>query len=182
MVAPLTRIIIAFAGLAASSLTQAFAENSVGVILPMTGEFARYGERIRQGIEGKRSKSVKFVYEDEGCNPAKAVGAYHKLRAATGAELLLGPWCGSPQVAVAALLKKTNGLAVLGSSAPERVFELSGGQMLSVQPSIESESRFNAHEAFRLGARRVVIVFLENDFSRAHEAEFRAAFKGEVWI
>jgi len=158
----------------------AFAEGSVGVILPMTGEFARYGERIRRGIESKRTASVEFVYEDEGCTPAKAVGAFHKLRAASRAELFLGPWCGSPQVAVASLLKKTNALAVLGSSAPERVFELSGGRMLSVQPPIEAESRFNAQEAFRLGARRVMIVFLENDFSRAHEAAFRATFKGEV--
>jgi hypothetical protein len=52
--------------------------------------------------------------------------------------------------------------------------------MLSVQPSIEAESRFNAKEAYRLGARKVVIVFLENDFSRAHEAAFRQAFQGEV--
>ena len=180
MIVTLAKRFIAIVGLAAVSFTQAFGENSVGVILPMTGEFARYGERIRHGIDGKRSEAVKFLYEDEGCNPAKAVSAFHKLRAATGAQLFLGPWCGSPQVAVAALLKKTKGLAVLGSSAPERVFELSGGQMVSVQPSIEAESRFNAQEAFRLGARRVVIVFLENDFSRAHEAAFRAAFKGEV--
>lgn len=108
------------------------------------------------------------------------MGAFHKLRAANRTELFLGPWCGSPQVAVAALLKKTNALAVLGSSASERVFELSAGRMISVQPSIEVESRFNAQEAFRLGARRVMIVFLENEFSRAHEAAFRAAFKGEV--
>jgi hypothetical protein len=52
--------------------------------------------------------------------------------------------------------------------------------MLSVAPSIEAESTFNAKEAYRLGARKVVIVFLENDFSRAHEAAFRNAFQGDV--
>jgi hypothetical protein len=40
--------------------------------------------------------------------------------------------------------------------------------------------RFNAQEAYRLGARKVVIVFDENDFSRAHEDAFRKTFKGEV--
>ena len=153
---------------------------TIGVILPMTGDFARYGEKVREGLESKKVGSVKLLYEDEGCNARSAVSAFHKLRAANKASIFLGPWCGSPQIAVASLLNKSGGLAILGSSAPERAFELSGGRMLSVQPSIETESTFNAKEAYRLGARKVVIVFLENDFSRAHEAAFRKAFQGEV--
>ncbi len=156
------------------------AEHSIGIILPMTGEFARYGEKIRSGLETKKRSDVRYVYEDEGCNPKTAVSAHQKLSSADGIRVFLGPWCGSPQVAVASLLKRTRGFALLGSSAPERVFELSAGRMLSVQPSIEAESRFNAKESYRLGARRVVIVFLENDFSRAHEAAFRKEFRGQV--
>jgi hypothetical protein len=53
----------------------------IGVILPMTGDFARYGERVREGLESKKIDSVKFVYEDEGGNPRSAVSAFHKLRA-----------------------------------------------------------------------------------------------------
>ena len=153
---------------------------TIGVILPMTGDFARYGEKVREGLESNKGSSVKFVYEDEGCNPRSAVSAFHKLRAANQASIFIGPWCGSPQIAVASLLNKSGGLAILGGSAPERAFELSGGRMLSVQPSIETESIFNAKEAYRLGARKVVIVFLENDFSRAHEAAFRKTFEGQV--
>jgi ABC-type branched-subunit amino acid transport system substrate-binding protein len=170
------------ASLAVCARTAAHAQppETIGVILPMTGDFARYGEKVREGLESKKTDSVKFVYEDEGCNPRSAVSAFHKLRAADKLGLFLGPWCGSPQIAVASLLNKSGGLAILGSSAPERVFPLSGGRMFSVQPSIETESTFNAKEAYRLGARKVVIVFLENDFSRAHEAAFRKAFQGQV--
>ena len=146
----------------------------------IASDFARYGEKIRVGLESKKASNVRYVYEDEGCEAKKAVSAYRKLSALDGIRVFLGPWCGSPQVAVASLLQRTEGFAILGSSAPERVFELSGGRMLSVQPSIEGESRFNAKEAYDLGARKVVIVFLENDFSRAHEAAFRQAFQGEV--
>lgn len=162
------------------TLVYAQSLESVGVILPMTGDFARYGEKVREGLESKKPSAIKFVYEDEGCNPRVAVSAFHKLRAADKLTLFLGPWCGSPQIAVASLLDKSGGLAILASSAPERVFELSAGRMLSVAPSIEAESSFNAREAYRLGARKVVIVFLENDFSRAHEAAFRKSFQGDV--
>src|SRR5262249_10203327 len=92
----------------------------------------------------------------------------------------LGPWCGSPQTTLAPMLARDKQLAILGSSAPRRVFQLSAGRMFSVQHSIEQESAFNAREAYRLGARRVAILFFENDFSRAHEAAFRENFKGEV--
>jgi ABC-type branched-subunit amino acid transport system substrate-binding protein len=159
---------------------QLHAESKVGIILPMTGDFDRYSEKIRAGLEIRKAPNVSYLYEDEGCDPKKAVTAYQKLSAVDGIRVFLGPWCGSPQVAVASLLRRSDGVAILGSSAPERVFELSDGRMLSVQPSIEAESRFNAREAYRLGARKVVIVFLENDFSRAHEAAFRQAFQGEV--
>jgi ABC-type branched-subunit amino acid transport system substrate-binding protein len=156
------------------------AENKIGVILPMTGDFARYGEMVREGLESEKLSSIGYVYENEGCDPRVAVSAFHKLHSFDKANVFLGPWCGSPQVAVASQLAKFDGLAILGSSAPERVYQLSSGRMLAVQPSIEKESSFNAQEAYRIGARKVVIVFLENDFSRAHEAAFREEFKGEV--
>lgn len=157
-----------------------YAESKIGVILPMTGEFARYGERIREGLESEKLPSVRYVYEDEGCQARVAVSAFHKLHSFDRVRVFLGPWCGSPQVAVASLVSHIGGLAILGSSAPEKVYELSSGRMLAVQPSIEMESTFNAREAYRLGARRVVVVFSENDFSRAHEAAFRATFQGEI--
>ena len=152
----------------------------VGVIIPMSGSFARYGERVRTAMEQAKSPAMQFRFEDEGCNPRTAVSSFRKLSSVDNIRLFLGPWCGSPQVAVASLLANTDSLAVVGSSAPERVFTLSKGRMLAVQPSIESESTFNAEQAYQRGARRVVIVFLENDFSRAHEAAFTAGFKGEV--
>jgi branched-chain amino acid transport system substrate-binding protein len=164
--------------IATSSLLHA--EHKAGVILPMTGDFARYGQTIRQGLESAKLSAVKYVYEDEGCNPRAAVSAFRKLHSFDKAKVFVGPWCGSPQIAVASLLAKIDGLAVLVSSAPERVYQLSSGRMFSVQPSIERESTYNAKEAYRLGARKVVIVFLENDFSRAHEEAFRGSFQGDV--
>ena len=78
------------------------------------------------------------------------------------------------------MVRNKDDFVILGSSAPRKVYELSGGRMFSVQHSIEEESEYNAVKAFELGARKVVILFLENDFSRAHEAAFRKNFKGEV--
>ena len=177
-----TKLLIIFTVFLAPLCVQySFAETKVGIILPMSGDFARYGDKVRQGLESQSfPPGVKLIYEDEGCHPKTATTAYHKLRSADGIHLFIGPWCGSPQTVVANLMKRSDAVSILGSSAPRRVFELSGGRMFAVQHSIEEESAFNARESFSLGARKVVIVFLENDFSRAHEAAFREHFKGEV--
>ncbi len=157
-----------------------FAETNVGVIIPLAGDFARYGERVRDGILSAKSTDLKYFFDDEKCSPSVAVTAYKNLSALHNVNFFLGPWCGSPQTAVAPLIKSAGQLAILGSSAPRRVFEVSGGRMFSTQHSIEEESIFNAQQIEKAGAKRVVIVFFDNDFSRAHEAAFRAEFKGEV--
>lgn len=160
--------------------TEAQTTTAVGVVVPLTGDFARYGEKIRGGIGQARGANTRYIYEDEGCEPAKAVTAYKKLTSIDGVRFFLGPFCGSPQMALAPLLAAGRQLAVLGSSAPRAVFKASVGRMFSAQHSIEEESTFNAHQLYRLGARQVVIVFSENDFSREHEKAFRRAFQGEV--
>jgi hypothetical protein len=80
------------------------AEGKVGVILPMTGDFARYGEKIRVGLESGKPPNVRYVYEDEGCEPRKAVSSYQKLSAVDGIRVFLGSWCGSPQLAAEVLM------------------------------------------------------------------------------
>lgn len=158
------------------------AENpaKIGVILPLSGAFSRYGEQIRNGIESSQMKSFALMYEDEGCDPKRAVTAYKKLSELDGISVFLGPWCGSPQMALAPLIRARKQLAVMGSSAPKDVFHLSGQRMFSSQHTIEDESTYLAHAAYRLGARNVAIIFFDNQFSRAHEKAFRETFKGSV--
>lgn len=153
----------------------------VGVILPLTGAFARYGEKIRQTIESLAKESpIDLVFENEGCDPAIAVRAYRRLSDVEGIDIFLGPWCGSPQKALAPLIGSRKQVAILPSSAPENVFDISKGRMLSVQHSIESESDENARFIWKKGYKSVVILFAENDFSRAHEAAFRKSYAGKV--
>lgn len=152
----------------------------IGVILPLSGDFARYGAIVRKGIESIPQGNIEYIYEDEGCNAAKAITAFKKLSSTQGINYFLGPCCGSPQTAVAPLIKAGRQLAMMGGAAPREVFAASGGRMFSTQHSLEQESAFNAAEAYRLGARKVVLVFFENDFSRTHEKAFRSHFKGQV--
>ncbi len=157
-----------------------FAQSDVGVILPLTGDFARYGQKIQKILQEEKDENIALHFDDEACNAKSALTAYQKLSKIDGVKLFLGPWCGTPQTIIAPLLATGKQLAILGSSAPQAVFEASKGRMFSTQHSIEQESTYNAEVAYKMGARTAAIVFFDNDFSRAHEKAFRAAFKGEV--
>lgn len=152
----------------------------IGVILPLTGPFTKYGERIRKGLAQSELSKAELSLEDEGCDPKIAITAYKKLSELDGIQIFLGPWCGSPQTAVAPQIKAKRQLAVLGSSAPRDVFALSGGRMFSTQHTIEDESAFLARNVDRLGFKKVAIVFFDNQFSRAHEKAFRETYSGTV--
>ena len=165
-------------------MARSFAEDrkvKVGVILPLTGAFARYGAHIQSVVSHFSTDKIDFVYEDEGCDPKISVTAFKKLSDFDGIKYFLGPWCGSPQSAVAPLLKAHKQLAMLGSSAPISVYGLSDKRMFSTQPSIEEESTFLGKEVSKSGAKSVAIIFYENQFSRAHEAAFRNTYTGKIF-
>ena len=151
-----------------------------GVVVPLSGDFARYGNRIKDGILQAKTTHLDLVYDDEGCDPAKAISAYHKQTSIDRVRYFLGPWCGSPQTAMAPMIRSGRQLAIMGSSAPLGVYELSGGRMFCTQHSIEQESTFMAQTMNNMGIKRTAVIFLENQFSRAHEKAFRSAFAGQV--
>jgi hypothetical protein len=51
------------------------AESKIGVILPMSGDFARYGERVREGLESERSPSVE-IQRSRGLSLRCSKGSY----------------------------------------------------------------------------------------------------------
>ena len=152
----------------------------VGVIIPLSGPFAMYGDTVRKGLELERSAQIRYIFEDEGCDPAKAVSAFKKLSVLDQVRIFIGPACGSPQEVVAPLLRGTEALAILNSSASREFYRTSGGRMLSVQYAIEEESEFNAKQIFQVGYKDVAVVLFESQFSRTHEKAFRSAYKGKI--
>jgi ABC-type branched-subunit amino acid transport system substrate-binding protein len=155
-------------------------EYRIGVLAPLSGNFASYGKSVREGIEKVRVPGVTWVFEDDACDPAKAVTAFKKLSSADGLSFFVGPCCGSPQKAVAPLLKGQSKLALLPSAAPVSVFGASGNRMYSAQYSLESDGAFLAGQMKARGLRKVAIVYVENEFSQAIEGGFLKAFDGEV--
>lgn len=159
----------------------------IGVIGPFTGPVADYGEEIKKGVDAAKVDGVNFIFEDDKCEPAPAVSSFKKLTEFDGVKFIIGPGCGSPQEAIAPLLKDDGKAVVVVPSAASRgLYDLSGGNLFNVQYALEDESAYLAKEMAAEGYKNVAIVGYQNAFSKTHVESFKKNFTGtivkELWF
>ncbi len=101
--------------LPASLTAQSLNSISIGVILPLSGENAFWGINPKRGIdlalrdikhEAPEQAHLHIIYEDDQCDPKRAVSAFHKLVNVDNVRIILGPSCSSAALAVAPLAAK----------------------------------------------------------------------------
>ncbi len=64
---------------------------TVGVLLPLTGKFSRFGTQCRQGVELGFGKNDTLVFEDSGDTPEQAIKALDSLVLDKKAVAVIGP-------------------------------------------------------------------------------------------
>jgi len=66
----------------------------VGVILPLSGQYASFGESVKNSMElsakDLQNKNVELVFEDDQYDSAKALSAYNKLESVDKVDLIVG--------------------------------------------------------------------------------------------
>ncbi len=152
----------------------------IGVLGPFSGFLAAYGEEERRGIMAAQREGIEFIFEDDKCEPAAAVSAFKKLIELDKVQYLIGPACGSPQEAVAPLVKDKDLLLFLPSAASRSLHQIAGGKIYHSQYALEDESKFIADKMYELGHKKVILISYQNAFSDVHVRSFKANFKGEI--
>ncbi len=158
----------------------------VGVLLPLSGQFAQFGERVKQGIElAARSappETYQFVYRDTQGDPQMAASEYEALVNQFQARVILGPLLVRTTEAVAGRaydlkvpfisFTKRQGVAELGPA----VFRLG----VTAENQAEELTTFLIDE---LGKRAVATIFPATAASEELAMSFRKAIevrKGQV--
>jgi outer membrane PBP1 activator LpoA protein len=159
----------------------------IGVIAPLTGVVASYGEEIKKGVDdGLSSTDLKVIYADDKCEPKEAVSAFKKITDIDKVKFIIGPGCGSSQEAIVPILKDKNIITLVSAAASDKLFDESNGNFYNIQYSLEAESKFMAEKIYELGYRKAVLIAYKNAFSEAHIQSFKQHFKGgvvkEIWV
>ncbi|MBI5126485.1 MAG: penicillin-binding protein activator [Candidatus Taylorbacteria bacterium] len=152
----------------------------IGVIAPLSGFLADYGEEVKKGVLAVQDPNIEFIFEDDKCEPKEAVSAFKKLTEVDKVHYVIGPACGSPQEAIVPLLKNSKNIVVVPSAASRTLYETSGGNFYNMQYALEDESKFIAEQMYARGYKKVVLISYQNAFSKTHYDSFKANYKGTI--
>jgi ABC-type branched-subunit amino acid transport system substrate-binding protein len=107
----------------------------VGVITPLTGDAVSIGEFVRKAIELEGYKNFSIRFEDDACDPQKAVSAYNLLKAENIKIFYMA--CSGSVLSVAPLAKQ-NGDLIITAYAGSAEIRKSGDETIRFIPDAES--------------------------------------------
>ena len=141
----------------------------LGVIAPLTGPFAEWGQSVLNGALLATEFSeipIKIIAEDGACNPSQIVRAGNALLT-QGIKVIIGPGCGTGMPALATLAKEHNALLLSPGLLNDEIFQNHKNIInISTQHSVETK-RLAEHIAGK-GLKSFAIVHAANLYGEEH--------------
>ncbi len=161
-------------------------EISIGVVLPLTGQLASTGQRMKQGLELALNEinnaqlgntRLKFIVEDSMSTPEGAVAAFNKLIHEDGVSVILGP-ATSDETQAAFPVAQENQVVAISPTSGARDLSAIGDFVFRV-PLATNIVALKGVEAThtKLGYQRVATMYNETDlFSTDRDTALQEAF------
>lgn len=144
-------------------------EVQVGAILPLTGDGANYGKKLKMGIElalsaYKGSYAVTVNYEDSKAQPQDAVTSYLSLRQRFNISAVVGLFSSSEVLAVAPLVNRDK-VVLISPTASSPVITGAGDYIFRVVTSDEYDGKVVAHFIrTNLNLSSASVAYINNDY------------------
>ena len=161
-------------------------EISIGVVLPLTGQLASTGQRMKQGFELALNEinsaqlgdtRLKFTVEDGMSTPEGAVAAFNKLIHEDGVSIIIGPATSSATQAAFPIAKENQIVAISPTAGARGLGAIS--DFVFRVPLATNIVALKGVEAThtKLGYQRVATMYNETDlFSTDRDTALREAF------
>lgn len=156
----------------------------LGVIIPLSGDLAIFGEKLKQGIElAFKDEKDKFniIYEDGEFSNSKALSALHKILQTSKAKLIIGPF-GPGQTFSLQPVAQKSGLVLLAVSLcdqrfanSENAFCIYPAPAVQLAPTQEYFRKMHAGEVQSIGSLTEEVGGMED--IRKAIAEYASALK-----
>lgn len=104
------------------------AGTTVGLIAPLTGQYAVFGEQIKRGAEqaAKDLGGIRLRIADDACDPKQAVAVANQL-AAEGVQFVVGHYCSGSAIPASKVFMENNILLISpGATNPKLTDEADG--------------------------------------------------------
>jgi branched-chain amino acid transport system substrate-binding protein len=164
----------------------------IGVILPLTGDAASYGEPARNVYEiatkeindagGVDGKKLELIIEDGKCSGKDATNAAQKLINTDKVQIILGGFCSSESLSAVTVAEAAKvALFSAASSSPDLTNK--SAYFFRNYPSDASQGSVLAEVAFNAGWKKVGVLQEQQDYALGVFKAFETKFKslgGEV--
>ena len=165
---------------------------NVGVVVPLSGKNAQYGQWIREGLSlaaedinsdgGVLSKKIKLHFEDDKAEPANAALALQRLIAEHNVKTVYGSWASSSVLAMAPIAEEQQVLIMASAISPK--IREAGDYIFRMQPDARAYIRPLVPYALEaLKSKKLAIFYVNNDFGKDQSQVFSKLFEesgGEV--
>ncbi len=154
----------------------------IGVIAPLTGPLAEYGEAFRNGIllaaKEHGGSNVEFVFEDSGYDPKRAIAAYNKLTSVDGVQAVMD-WGSPTSDAIAPVAEKRSDVAFMAFT-PVTTVAAGGTQTIRMFERPETFAAKTWEHLRARGVKSVAVIKVENQYINSLYTELeRQAITGE---
>ena len=161
------------------------AEVKIGILTPLTGDVASWGEMQKRATElalekvnslgGVKGQKVKVVYEDDQATPKVGVNAFQKLTQVDKVPIVVGSPASNVTLAVAPIANQAK-VVLLSSGSTATEVGKAGPYVFRIMPSDEVQSSIMADWAWELGYKKVAIIYEENAWGRGLMEAFTKDF------
>lgn len=159
---------------------------TLGVVLPLTGDGAKYGESARRAIDlafselnargGIKGKQLRLVYEDSQGAPTNGVSALQKLITANHVPAVIGDLFSSVTLAMAPVAERNRVVLLSPTSSAPKITEAGDYIFRNAASDVFEGSVMGEAARDRLGVSRVAILYINNDYGVGIVDIFRKRF------
>lgn len=161
-------------------------ELTIGALLPLTGDGAKYGEAARQGIElaldevnaagGLNGIALRVVYEDSQGDPKGGVAAIHKLIAVQNVPAVIGDLFSSVTLAVAPIVNQRKVVLLSPASSAPTITDAGAYVFRNCASDIFEGSIMGRFTHDDLNLTTVAILYINNDYGVGIRDVFKKTF------
>ncbi|MBI2034027.1 MAG: ABC transporter substrate-binding protein [Candidatus Liptonbacteria bacterium] len=158
----------------------------IGVLVPLTGDAASYGESENRAIQiavqeinssgGINGKKIELVTEDGKCDPQAGGTAAQKLVNIDKVKIIIGGACSGETLAAAKITEPAEVILISPSASSPKVTE-AGDFVFRTYPSDSLAGKVNATYAFKELKAKKVAVFTElTDYAQGLREVYKETF------
>ena len=162
-------------------------EIKIGVIAPLTGDAAIYGNALKKGLDlaveegnaagGIKGRKISLIYEDSQAEPKNAISAFNKLVSINKVPIIIGDMFSSTTLAIAPLAQK-NKVVLLSPTASSEDVHRTGDFVFSIYPSDSYDGKFVGHFASSvINKKTAAVIYVQADAMVAAKNAFMKMFQ-----